>query len=614
MSTEWCTISAPNPRRPLSGNKLKHIILIGLLFSQVLLFGQEIRKIDGQRYQVHTVEKGHTLFAISKKYSIEIDQILKHNPEARSGLKIGEEILIPLGEVDKKAARDNPPEMKGQFLHHTVEKKETLYSISKKHGVEINRILEHNPGVDKKLSIGDTLKIFVGDVAVENPEMVVPAEPDSMVMHKVEPQQTLYSIARLYNVSIDSIKTVNEGLPEGLKAGSYIRIPRYTDQYLLTHKDTTGRNWQFKELSGRKQRYHVALMLPFSLDVQDSLSARGDPTKSLQLYTLTRISTEIYQGALLAIDSLVEQGLNIDLHVYDVSDDLIALDDLLKKKELNDMHLIIGPLHRESFKQVSKFARPLGIRVVSPVPNQKLQPEYPGSCVVHTNAIEQMRFLGSYIARMHFTDNVVLVDSDKFKDYDYVQAFLGAYQGQFRYGDTLRAVKLSEYGIENVKKNLSPNRRNIVVVPSSDLGFVSDFMNRLSNLRNGEYDITVFGMEKWLDYHNVDTQYKNRFGVTVPSSTYLNFDLPKSTELIRAYRKEYNTDPSSEGYAFLGFDVAYYFLNGLLHHGLDFQEYFYREKYEGVHLGFDFVQRDNGCFNRHIYLLKYEDFDLKKIN
>lgn len=580
---------------------------------QFQLWGQEIRKIDGERFEVHIVEKGHTLFAISKKYAVDIDDIITYNPEARTGIKIGEEILIPLGAVDKKEARDNPPEISGAFLAHKVERKETLYSISKKYGVPVDKIIAQNPEAKTGLQVGQMLKIYVGDVPDTDPQAVAPAQGDSLILHKVEKGQTLYSIARQYKVSVDSVRALNDGLPEGLKAGHYLRIPKFTEAYLAAQEEKAPLD-SLVRLSGSRESYNVALMLPFAMDIQDSIFAESDPTKEMELYTLTRISAEMYLGVQLAVDSLVREGLNVDLFVYDVSDDLIALDDILHKRVMQDMHMIIGPLHRESYERVVDFAAPLGIPVVAPVPNQKLVPDYNGSCIVHTTALQQMVFLGKYVARMHFTDNIVVVDSDKFKDYDYVQTFLNSYQSHFKYGDTLRAVKLDKFGIASVEAQLSRSRKNIVVVPSSDLGFVSDFMNRLSNVKDDDFDIQVVGMEKWLDYHNVDTEYKNRFAVTVPSSTYLDFKGINTQAFIQAFREHFESDPGNDGYAVLGFDVAYFFLGGLMEFGLDFPEHFDEMPREGVHMGFRFESTPTGCLNRHVFLLQFADYDLMRLN
>jgi hypothetical protein len=225
-----------------------------------------------------------------------------------------------------------------------------------------------------------------------------------------------------------------------------------------------------------------------------------------------------------------------------------------------------------------------------------------------------MRFIGRYVARMHMSDNVVVVDSDKFKDYDYLQTFLNTYHAHYRHGDSIAPVKLDKFGIESVKNKLVTNRPNILVVPSSDLGFVSDFMNRISNIKSAEYDIRVIGMEKWMDYHNVDIAYKNRFKLVVPASSFLDFGSPETIDFVKRFRQRFERDPGNGGYAMLGFDVAYYFAGALQQYGLDFYRYFAQNEYEGLHLGFRFEQQANGCHNRHIYLLQYDDYHLKKIN
>ena len=47
----------------------------------------KIETISGKSFYIHTVEKGQTLYGISKIYSISVDEILEHNPDASSGLK-----------------------------------------------------------------------------------------------------------------------------------------------------------------------------------------------------------------------------------------------------------------------------------------------------------------------------------------------------------------------------------------------------------------------------------------------------------------------------------------------------------------------------------------------
>ena len=56
-------------------------------------------------------------------------------------------------------------------------------------------------------------------------KVIAPAIEDSFELHFVEPKETLYSLAKEYDVNMDSIRIVNNGLPDGLKVGTTIRLP-----------------------------------------------------------------------------------------------------------------------------------------------------------------------------------------------------------------------------------------------------------------------------------------------------------------------------------------------------------------------------------------------------
>jgi LysM repeat protein len=593
---------------------MKYVFTLLICALHIILFAQETITIEGDGFIVHKIEKGHTLYAISKKYSVSIDDIIAKNPQVKNGLRIGDEILVPLASVEKKAAKDNPPAIQGAFLRHTVLKKETVFSVARKYGVDVQSIFEHNPRSDKGISIGQELLIHVPDVKTSREEIVVPAVPDSFLVHRVDSAQTLFAISRIYGISVDSIMSVNPQLTADIRRDELIRIPKYTEAFLAERYEKQRiAGDTLNLLTGKRTQYNIAVMLPFSLDVQDSIFSHSDPTQPPKLYTLTDIAVEMYRGILLAADSLVAQGANLNLLVYDVGDDPAAARKIIGSSELDHVHLILGPLHRTSFSVVAEFAASKGIHVVSPVPNQKLETKYPTSCTVHAKTVDQQRFLGRYIARMHLDDNVLVMDSEKFRDSEDLRTFLDAYHQNFR-GDSLVPLKLDKFGIESVKQKLSKTRKNLIVVPSTDLGFVSDFMNRLSNIKSEDYDIQVVGMEKWLDYHNVDMAYKNDFRLLVPSTSYLNFNSPPALKFAAEYSAKYGCEPGNGGYGLLGFDVAWYFLSSINQHGLGFFEEIDRHKHRGLYVGFDFDNSDRGCNNRHIYILEHKDFNLITLN
>jgi len=102
--------------------------------------GQEMR--GGQRFVRHRVAQGETMFALSRRYKVTVDQITAANPQLKSGLGIGEVVLIPRPSAGAKAAPAlaAAPAAKLPALatsaavpdRYTVGKGETLFGIARR--------------------------------------------------------------------------------------------------------------------------------------------------------------------------------------------------------------------------------------------------------------------------------------------------------------------------------------------------------------------------------------------------------------------------------------------------------------------------------------------------
>jgi LysM repeat protein len=103
------------------------------------------------------------------------------------------------------------------YVIHQVSEKETLYSISRRYGSPITGILEVNPTADGGLEIGQLLKI---------PYVPKPKPVATSLIHKVQPKETLFSISKLYNVSVEEIKAWNYLTENSLSTGQELRVKR----------------------------------------------------------------------------------------------------------------------------------------------------------------------------------------------------------------------------------------------------------------------------------------------------------------------------------------------------------------------------------------------------
>ena len=534
-------------------------------------FAQDIHKtrssavIGGVKYYLHTVEKGQTLFAIAKFYNRDVNDIVIENPEAIDGIKPGQILRIP---VEKKKPVVSTVSDTSNYKLHKVEKGQTLYSISKQYGVSVDKIKFLNPELKEGLKEGQIIKI----------------------------SSLLVSSDKKGNVKSSEIK--QEKIIPKENANQKI-IPEKS-----SHSIYEG------EL---KEEYNIAFFLPFHSEEANAMDMEN-LTKGLEQFpNKTRIALQYYEGALIALDSLKKQKLKIRLFVYDVDDiDSLYMVKLLKKPELAEMDLIIGPLYGSSFLPVSKFAKEKNIPIVSPFTQANkilFNNEY--VCKVAPSTILQVEQMARFVADTFSTQNIILVNNNSDKEASFYSTFkTNANQLLLeRKKDTIKEAR----GYGGVQSFLNKSKVNVIVLPSNNQSYVSDFLSNL-NILSDKYQIVLFGMQNWLNFDNLDFEYLTNLSVHIPDNNFVEYDSLTTKKFIKAFREKYNTDP--DPYAFQGFDVTYYFVTALQKYGTGFLEKLDDYKLDGVGNGFDFYQypANSGFENKFVFILQYKDHKLVKAN
>ncbi len=311
------------------------------------------------------------------------------------------------------------------FLH-TIMRGQTLYSISTMYGVSVDDIVSLNPGSDKQVKAGETLRIpqqsKKADGTVQN----------RLHFHTIQAGETLYRITQKYQVSADIICRANPGLSaENFRTGQVIVIPM-TEQvttpapvapvqevkedkkettspcremhkvkrketifsisrmYGISEKELIDANPELKTEKLKKGKF---LCIPYKKQLGLVIKTPERTPSNEELFTKSQPATkelgsidaalvlpfqldaaggqqtlmlEYYEGFLLAVDSLKKQGVSINLHVYDTGERTASVDNILAKPELKQMDVIFGPGHAEHLKPLSDFAKENGIRLVVP--------------------------------------------------------------------------------------------------------------------------------------------------------------------------------------------------------------------------------------------------------
>ena len=104
------------------------------------------------------------------------------------------------------------------FVLHQVGEKETLYAISRRYGVPVETIVQHNPTASAGLDIGQVLKVpYIPRRA---------AKVADAVTHVVTAKETLFSISQAYNVSVDDLKQWNSLTSTALSVGQELIVKK----------------------------------------------------------------------------------------------------------------------------------------------------------------------------------------------------------------------------------------------------------------------------------------------------------------------------------------------------------------------------------------------------
>lgn len=161
----------------------------------------------GSENNYYTVKKGDTLYSIANQYGISVDALKKANNLTSNNLTIGQTLIIPTVE--------EPPITNDEGIY-IVKAGDTLYKIANMYGMSVNELKNLNNLTSNTLTIGQRLR-------VQNIEM------PSANTYIVKAGDSLYSIAKQFNISVDELKRTNNKTSNLLNIGEILTIPLNND-------------------------------------------------------------------------------------------------------------------------------------------------------------------------------------------------------------------------------------------------------------------------------------------------------------------------------------------------------------------------------------------------
>jgi LysM repeat protein len=609
--------------------------------------------ISGVQYYIHPVKKGETAYSISKAYGITVAELTKDNPQASEGIKEGQSLRIQVKDlpavVPSEVAAVPKSHDESKYLYHILKQGETVYFLSKTYNVTENEIVESNPGIDiTKMSVGSEIavpkssnntKIRKGDV-----------QEKKYFLHKVAEGETLSSIAGKYGISSREIRRANRDVRIAL-VGDYIRIPgvrREEPPVTEAVKPDTIRpvvietppvyvapgRTEVKNLGGT---LNVALLLPFYLQenadrgsVDTSKTAIGNTSSDVNLreeewiYPRSLDFVEMYEGILLAADTLRALGLNINIYPFDIKSDTFELTRLISSGKLSKMDLIIGPVYSHNLSIVAGYAGKLDIPVVSPVSllNNSVLLGNPGLFLANSTLEVSQQALAKK-ASEYYDRNFVFIHSDSTNTDQDVIRLKNLIMSELGYKIPHSEIKFKEvifsglsmfdndYG-SRIAQALSDKTENIVIIATEDAPVISKTIVDLHTLSR-RFDIKVFGYSEISENDNLDPKLFFDLGLMLYSPSHIDYSGSNVAKFNSHFREKFLTQPVEKSYAWQGYDIAYYFMSGLAMHGRGFINDPSVHNPVLLQTEYNFLRRQpgDGFENQKQYLIRYtKDYEV----
>jgi ABC-type branched-subunit amino acid transport system substrate-binding protein/LysM repeat protein len=561
---------------------------------------KKVEIISGIKYILHTVEQGQTLYAIAKVYERNLSDIVIDNPTVIDGIKPGQVLKIST-EKHKKIILSPISEsanIAGVKLHK-VEQGQTLYALSKLYGTSVEKLVELNPELKEGLKIGQTLKVSEAELKA----------------HKTTDLKPVISIIETKHPSSKEVISPQPKILQDSKAKENVALGTSTKTELSPPISEIEKSIMYS--GSKKDQYKIAFFLPFHAEEANAIEQEKLIKGEEQLPNKTSVALQFYEGALLAIDSLKKLKFNANVFVYDIDDsDSLNMLTLLKKRELAEMDLIIGPLYGSSFMPISKFAKEHKIPIISPFTQiNKILFDNPFVCKIVPSNTLQVEQLAHFVVDSFHTQNIILINNGNAKEVTFYNSFkntskLAMLDKKHSASDTVKEAK----NFPVMQGLLSSSKTNVIILPSNSQSYVTEFISRLSSLQD-KNKIVLLGLQNWTNYDNLDFEYLNGLELHIPSSNNIDFQNNATKFFVNNYREKYKTEP--ELYSYNGFDITYCFLSALQKYGSGFLNNIKDINYKGIASNFNFIQsisNKSGFENKFVVILKYDKYKLVKAN
>lgn len=417
-------------------------------------------------------------------------------------------------------------------------------------------------------------------------------------LYTVKKKDTIYGIAKKYNISIDALLKANPDMQKAdytLKKGDQLLIPMPSEAKPAASTNTaTSTTPATPTASTRKQAgaVNVGIMLPLH-------NNDGDGQRM----------AEYYRGVLMACDSLRAQGISTNVYAWNVHIDA-DVQKFIADDNARRCDIIFGPLYTKQVKTIGDFCRRNNTKLIIPfsisandvTTNENVFQVYqPSTQIVEASvAAFAERFKGRHVVFIDCNDT----KSDK-------GPFTSALRKQ------LEAAGM-KYSITNLKsseqmfaKAFSESSSNVVVLNTGRSPELNVALAKIDAMKavSPNIQVSLFGYTEWLMYTKAYLEYFHKYDTYIPTVFFYNPLAQRVRSLENAYRKWFKQDMrlSLPRFALTGYDHAQFFIRGINKYGSAFKGTSSQNSYTPLQTPLKFKQiKGGGMQNCSFMLIHYK--------
>ena len=320
---------------------------------------------------------------------------------------------------------------------------------------------------------------------------------------------------------------------------------------------------------------------------------------------------EYYRGILLALEQMKQEGINTDVHAWNVPKDADIKTTLLDKNAPT-LDIIFGPLYSNQVKPLGDFCQRNNIKMVIPfsIESKEVDTNPYIFQVYQDNNRLNRKAIACFFERFQKTHHPIFINCND------IDSQVGLFTNGLR--KQLELAKI-HYNITNLNtpqvdfaKQFSTSQPNVVIINSEKSPYLNKVFEKLDLLRkaNPNINISMYGYNEWFMYQDYNINNYFKYDVYIPSTYYYNKAAKRTEALEKQYINKYD-EPMKDSYiprfAIVGYDQAQFFIRGIKNKGKNFKGTSTEVNYVPLQTRYNFEHIGNGGYiNNHFQLVHFK--------